>query len=52
MNKLNNQSKNIYDDGNIPEIDLPRNNTEDKMKSEAQTTKPNKISLEKKNEYE
>lgn len=52
MNKLNNQSKNIYDDGNIPEIDLPRNNADNKIKSESQTIKPDKISLEKKNEDE
>lgn len=31
MNKLNNtsKSKNLYDDGNIPEIDLPKNNKSD-----------------------
>ncbi len=31
MNNLNNlsKSKNLYDDGNIPEIDLPKNSKSD-----------------------
>lgn len=36
--KSKNSSKNVYDDGNIPEVDLPKNNVEPLPES-SQTTK-------------
>lgn len=43
--KSTNSSKNIYDDDNIPEIDLPKNNSENSKS--LQQTKKDTIEKEK-----
>lgn len=35
-----NKEKNVYDDGNIPEVDLPQNNTKDAANQQPKIVEP------------